>query len=154
MRKNLAEYLPSALNLVSGIGVLVISFLVDVRFQADTQAAKQAGIVTVALGMLLVVWSAFHLRGAILGEVQPTREDIVRSGPYASVRHPIYLGMTMALAGVAISLRSWLGLAAVFGLFLPSEVYRAKLEEQSLRKKHGIEWDSYVRETGFLIPFL
>jgi protein-S-isoprenylcysteine O-methyltransferase Ste14 len=154
MRNSVSEYLPSFLNLISGIGVLAVSFLVEIRFQASVQGAKKAGIVVVVLGMLLVVWSAFHLRGAFLGEVEPTRNDLVRSGPYKFIRHPVYLGMTIALTGAAISLRSWPGLLAVFGLFLPSEIYRAKLEEESLRKMHGAEWESYIRETGFLLPFL
>jgi protein-S-isoprenylcysteine O-methyltransferase Ste14 len=152
MWTEVAEYLPSALNMISGIGVLVISFLVDARFQLDSQVAKQGGIISVVIGMLLVVWSAFHLRGAFLGAVQPKGKALVRSGPYRFVRHPVYLGMTIALAGAAISLRSWLGLLAVFCLFLPSEIYRAKLEERSLRKRHGAEWDAYARETGFLLP--
>ncbi len=78
----------------------------------------------------------------------------MRSGPYRFVRHPVYLGMTVALAGVAISVRSWPGLIAVLGLFLPSEIYRAKLEEEALRKTHGAEWEAYADETGFLLPFL
>lgn len=154
MRNNVGKYLPSILNLISVTGVLVVSFLVELRFQTSVEVTKQVGIVVVALGMMLVVWSALHLRGAFLGEVEPTRKDIVRSGPYKFVRHPVYLGMTIALAGVAISLRSWLGLLAVFGAFLPSEIYRAKLEEESLRKRHGTEWEAYARETNFLFPFL
>lgn len=154
MRRSVGEYLPAVLNAVSGLGVLAISFLVELRFRVDVQLAKQSGIVIVAVGMLLVVWSAFHLRGAFLGEVEPTRPDLVRSGPYKFVRHPVYLGMTIALAGAAISLRSWPGLLAVFGAFLPSEIYRARLEEKSLRRKHGTEWEAYARETGFLLPLL
>ncbi len=154
MRNSVGEYLPSVLNLISGIGVLAISFLIELRFQASVQVAKQAGIVVVVLGMLVVIWSAFHLREAFLGEVEPTRKDLVRSGPYKFVRHPVYLGMTIALAGAAISLRSWLGLITVFCAFLPSEVYRAKLEEEALQKRYGAEWEAYARETGFLLPFL
>lgn len=154
MRNRFEEYLPAALNMISGIGASVISFQGNGRFEAATEVAKRAGMALVVIGMAIVAWSAFHLRGAFLGEVAPTREDIVRSGPYASVRHPVYLGMTIALAGAAISLSSWLGLLAVFGLFLPSEIYRAKREEQSLLGKHGTEWEEYVKGTGFILPFL
>jgi protein-S-isoprenylcysteine O-methyltransferase Ste14 len=154
MRKSAGEYLPSVLNLMAGIAVLAISFRVEIRIPASAQVAKQAGVVVVALGMGLVIWSAFHLRGAFLGEVAPTREDLVRSGPYRFIRHPVYLGMTVALAGVAVSLRSWPGLIAVLSLFLPSEIYRAKLEEEALRKRHGADWEAYADETGFLLPFL
>lgn len=154
MRQRFGEHLSPALNAIAGISVLLISFFVEQRIQVNTRVAKQVGIVVVSLGILLVVWSAFHLEEAFLGEVEPKREDIVRSGPYRFVRHPVYLGMTIALAGAAISLRSWLGLLAVFGIFLPSVIYRANLEENSLWRKHGSEWESYANETGFLFPLL
>lgn len=154
MCHKIREYLPPALNAIAGIGVLLISFVVELRFQVNTRLAKQIGIVVVMLGMLLVVWSVYHLREAFLGEVEPIREDIVQGGPYRFIRHPVYLGMTVALTGAAISLRSWLGLIVVFGVFLPSVIYRAKLEENSLRRKHGNKWETYAHETGFIVPFL
>ena len=73
----------------------------------------------------MVVWAAFHIRGAFLCEVKPRLDTLVQSGPYRYVRHPVYLGMTVALVGATIVMRSWPGLIAVFLLFLPSEIYRA-----------------------------
>jgi protein-S-isoprenylcysteine O-methyltransferase Ste14 len=154
MRHSASEYLPAVLNAIAGIGVLLISFLVELRFRLSAHLAKQIGIAIVALGMLIAVWAAYHLRGAFLGEVEPTGEELVQSGPYRFVRHPVYFGMTIALAGAAISLRSWIGLLGVFGAFMPSEIYRAKLEEKALRRKFGTEWEAYAGETGFLLPFL
>jgi protein-S-isoprenylcysteine O-methyltransferase Ste14 len=116
--------------------------------------AKPLGLSIVLAGMSLVVCAATHIREAFLGEVEPRLEGLVESGPYRFVRHPVYLGMTIALTDVPISLLSWPGLIGVFLLFLPSEVYRARLEEKALLLKFGEKWKGYASRTGFILPFI
>jgi protein-S-isoprenylcysteine O-methyltransferase Ste14 len=152
MSRNTNEYLPAILNGVSGVGIVLISFLVDWRFPMSTETAKPLGMFIVAAGMSLVVWAAVYIKRAFLGEVEPRLEILVQNGPYRLIRHPVYLGMTIALAGLTIALRSWLGLIGVFLLFLPSEVYRARLEEGALLHKFGGKWENYTARTGFILP--
>ena len=148
------KYLPAALNLIAAGIVMLVSFLTDIHFPISKETAKPLGVVIVIAGMALVVWAATHIKGAFLGEVEPRLEGLVQSGPYRFVRHPVYLGMTIALAGVPISLRSWPGLMCVFLLFLPSELYRAKLEDRALLQKFGETWKGYARRTGFILPLI
>jgi protein-S-isoprenylcysteine O-methyltransferase Ste14 len=152
--KDWRQYLPGLLNVMAGLAVILISLLVDARLPFTRQIATGAGLFIVYAGMALVVWSVFHIRGAILGEVEPVLDTLVQGGPYRFVRHPVYLGMTVALAGGTIVMRSWTGLLAVFLLFLPSEIYRARLEERALSRKFGYEWERYAARTGFLLPFV
>lgn len=154
MNRNTNEYLPAILNMVTGIGVFLISFLVEFRFPIPKGTAKFLGLFIVYAGIALVIWAAAYIKGAFLGEVEPRLDVLVRDGPYRFVRHPVYLGMTIALAGLTVALRSWLGLISVFLLFLPSEVNRAKLEEKALACKFGSEWDNYAAQRGFILPFL
>jgi len=154
MNRNTNEYLPAILNVVTGIGVTLISFLVEFRFPMHKGTAKLLGLFIVYAGIALVIWAAMHIKGAFMGEVEPKLDVLVRDGPYRFVRHPVYLGMTIALAGLTVALRSWLGLIGVFLLFLPSEVYRAKLEEKALACKFGSEWEIYAAQTGFILPFI
>ena len=114
--------------------------------------AKIIGIIVVYLGMALVVWATFHIRGAISGMVKPRLSELVITGPYRFIRHPVYVGTTVALIGVTLSLRSWIGFLAVLILFLPSEIHRAKLEEKALAGKFGTKWDEYHKRTGFFSP--
>jgi protein-S-isoprenylcysteine O-methyltransferase Ste14 len=146
------EYIPAIVNGFTGIGVILVSFLVDLRLPISGDTAKWTGIAIVYLGMALVVWAAVHVKAAIRGMVSPVLDRLVKSGPYKFVRHPVYLGTTIALVGVAISLRSWPGLLVLFFLFLPSEIHRARLEERALAEKFGEEWSDYTRRTGFFLP--
>ncbi len=146
------EFLPTTLYVMAGIGVLIISFLVDIRIPILPPVARLLGLAVVLTGMTLVVWSARHLEGAFHGEVEPRMDVLITSGPYRFVRHPVYLGMTIALIGLTIAFRSWLGLLGVFVFFLPSEIYRAKSEEKALTIKFGSEWEKYKSRTGFMMP--
>lgn len=149
----MSEYTPSILNGVTGVVVILISFFVDLRFPISREIAKPLGLVIVFLGMALVLWATWHIREAFLGEVEPRLEVLVQDGPYRLLRHPVYLGMTVALAGLTLTTRSWPGLVGVFLLFLPSEIYRARLEENALFRKFGEEWEEYADQTGFFLPF-
>lgn len=154
MNQNKNEFLPSILNVVTGIGVLLISFFVEIRVPISTEVAKCLGLFIVSVGIALVIWSAMYIKGAFLGEIEPKLDVLVQNGPYGFVRHPVYLGMTIAFTGIPIALRSWLGLIGVFLLFLPSEIYRAKLEEKALKSKFGSEWEDYTAQTGFFLPYV
>jgi len=154
MKHTKNEYLPAIVNGLAGIGVILISFLVEPRLPIPIGTSKMIGIALVYLGMALVVWAGFHIKGAIGGMVSPRLDYLVKDGPYRFIRHPVYLGTTIALVGVTVSLRSWPGLLCVFFLFLPTEIHRAKLEEKALARKFGEQWDNYIRKTGFFMPFL
>lgn len=154
MKRNMNKYLPGILNGITGIGVILISFLIEYRFSMSRGISRPLGFFMVAAGMLLAVWAAVHIKGAILGEVAPKLDVLVKTGPYRFVRHPVYLGMTISFVGVAVSLRSWSGMIIVFLLFLPTEIFRAKLEEKALLRLFGSEWENYGSQTGFILPFI
>ena len=147
------NYLPAILNGLAAVGVLLLSFLVNLRLPIPASRAKLLGMLTLYAGMALVIWAAVHIKGAMSGMVQPVHDRLVKEGPYRYVRHPVYLGMTIALVGATVALRSWLGFMGVFVLFLPSVLYRARKEERALAHKFGGAWEAYVRQTGFLLPW-
>jgi protein-S-isoprenylcysteine O-methyltransferase Ste14 len=148
------EYLPAILNFITGVGVVLISFLSRFHFSMPKGVAKILGLFIVYAGMALVIWAGVYLKEAFLGMVEPKLNVLVQKGPYRYVRHPVYLGMTIALVGVAIALRSLTGLIGVFLFFLPTEIYRAKLEEKALFHKFRDEWKNYAKRTGFILPFI
>ncbi|UCC49143.1 MAG: isoprenylcysteine carboxylmethyltransferase family protein [Gemmatimonadota bacterium] len=146
--------LPALLTVVSGLAAIAIGLLVKLPFPLRSDIAKPVGYTILGVGMLLIAWSVLHIREAFLGEVEPRTDRLAQGGPYRFARHPVYLGMTIALVAVGVSMRSWLAVLAVFLLFLPGVVYRARLEEKALAEKYGREWEDYAERTPFLLPFL
>jgi len=79
---------------------------------------------------------------------------LVRSGPYAHVRHPIYLGMLLFLLSLAVALGHWLQLIVGLPLFLIGTRIRTKSEDELLEAQFGLEFTDYARSTPALIPRL
>ena len=83
-----------------------------------------------------------------------TDHQLIRSGPYARVRHPIYLGMLLFLFGLAVALGHWLQLIVAVPLFLVGTSIRTRLEDRLLEGQFGKEFEEYARSTPALIPRL
>ncbi|HEY5535638.1 MAG TPA: isoprenylcysteine carboxylmethyltransferase family protein [Ignavibacteria bacterium] len=146
------EYFPAFLNLLAAVFVMLISFSGYFKFHIEWFNVKLTGIIVVYAGMGICIWSTIYLKGAITDMVLPRFDYLVKNGPYNYCRHPIYLGITIAFIGLALALRSWMGLISVLLVFLPREIHRAKLEEKMLSEKFGDEWLQYKNNTCFLIP--
>ncbi|MHA2621776.1 MAG: methyltransferase family protein [bacterium JZ-2024 1] len=146
------DYVPGLLNVITGLLVVWASLAVPPTIPLDRSLAKSLGIAIVALGMSLVVWSVVHIGPGVTVSVRPRSPRLVTTGPYAFVRHPIYLGFTIALLGTAIIGRSLPGILLLGFAFSPVEVWRAMLEERFLAEKFGTEWHRYRATTPFFIP--
>ncbi len=73
-------------------------------------------------------------------------------GPYRIVRHPYYLGDIILIMGLAIGLRSAWGVVGTLFLLIPSAIYVARLEDETLAEKFGEDWSSYADRTYFMFP--
>lgn len=110
-----------------------------------------AGIVLCVLGVGLAI-----LGRASLGEgwAVPTKasEELVTSGAYAYVRHPIYSGMLLAMLGSAIGQNVlWLLPLLVYG---PQFILSARREERLLLEQFPQRYPAYMKRTKMLLPFL
>jgi protein-S-isoprenylcysteine O-methyltransferase Ste14 len=83
-----------------------------------------------------------------------TRADhqLIRTGPFAIVRHPIYLALLLYLLSIAAALGHWHQLLIAAPLFLAGTIFRILDEEKLLREQFGEEHARYVREVPALIP--
>ena len=111
------------------------------------------GLVLFALGLGLAIWARLHI-GRNWGSPMTQRNDpeLVTSGPYELVRHPIYSGILAAGVGTAVAL-SWLWLTATLlaGVYF---LYSAIVEERYLTKEFPDDYPLYKRSTKMLVPFL
>ena len=149
-----AEHIVPILNAAAGIAVFLLSVFIKLPMPISGSLGKSLGTALAAAGVALVLWAFLYLRGRITGSIEPKLHSLVQEGPYRFVRHPVYLGWTVALIGVAVVLRSWAGLLSVALLYLPSAIWRAKLEEEALTRRFGRAWEDYRKHTGFLLPRL
>jgi protein-S-isoprenylcysteine O-methyltransferase Ste14 len=83
-----------------------------------------------------------------------TDHELIREGPYAHVRHPIYLGMLLFLLGLAVAVGHWVELVVAVPVFLAGTSIRTKLEERLLEEQFGQKFTEYARSTPALLPRL
>jgi len=79
---------------------------------------------------------------------------LVRDGPYAWVRHPIYSGMLGLFVGTGLSLTPVPVLLVAVGVYLLGTRLRTRSEERLLRRQFGEEYARYAREVPALMPRL
>ncbi len=78
--------------------------------------------------------------------------ELIRSGPYRYVRHPIYTGLLLALFGTALETGAWRGIIG-FVLIAAAFIYKYKTEERFLTRKFGDDYSRYKTEVPGLVPF-
>jgi protein-S-isoprenylcysteine O-methyltransferase Ste14 len=111
------------------------------------------GLLLFALGLGFAIWARVHIgRNWGTPMTQKVDPELVTSGPYHLVRHPIYTGILVAGAGTAVAL-SWLWLAAVIlaGVYF---VYSATVEERYMTEQFPDEYPVYKGATKMLLPFI
>jgi protein-S-isoprenylcysteine O-methyltransferase Ste14 len=112
------------------------------------------GVVLVALGLGFSVWARLHLGRFWSGAVTLKAEHaLIRTGPYALTRHPIYTGLLLALTGTAM-VRGTLAALAGFSLLVLGIVLKIRQEERLLREHFGADYRAYQAEVPAVIPRL
>ncbi|CAN0628472.1 Isoprenylcysteine carboxyl methyltransferase [Burkholderia multivorans] len=111
-----------------------------------------SGVAVLAAGLAFSVWARRHL-GTNWSVSVTLKENhaLIRTGPYALVRHPIYTGCLLALAGSALIGGEWRGAIGVLLVFA-SLAYKVRVEESWLTGYFGPAYTQYRREVAALIP--
>ncbi|MFP3488608.1 isoprenylcysteine carboxylmethyltransferase family protein, partial [Staphylococcus sp. SIMBA_130] len=80
--------------------------------------------------------------------------DLVSSGPYRLLRHPLYTGLLLTLVGLPIYIGTWGGGILSFLLLVPALLYRIRIEERMLFDSVGETYHEWGKERYRLIPFI
>ncbi len=105
-------------------------------------------------GLLFAVSARVHLGANWSGTVTiKQNHELIISGPYRSVRHPIYSGLLLAFIGSALARAEWRGVLAVVLVFW-ALWRKSRIEEQRMREQFGLAYDEYARRTPALFPFI
>jgi protein-S-isoprenylcysteine O-methyltransferase Ste14 len=130
------------------IAVLGEKFLPPTTWRFAVAAALTAA------GLLIAAWARRHLGTNWSGTVTIKEgHELVTTGPYALVRHPIYTGLILAFAGTGLAIGEWRAvLAVVFGVI--AFWRKLSLEERWMREQFGETYREYSRRVPALIPFI
>jgi protein-S-isoprenylcysteine O-methyltransferase Ste14 len=124
------------------------------RLLPQLDAFGWVGLCLTAAGCAFAVWARACL-GANWSATVTRKEghELVRRGPYAVVRHPIYAGFQLAILGTALAQGEVRSLLA-FALALVGWWTKARVEERFMVEEFGQAYISYRREVKQLIPFV
>jgi protein-S-isoprenylcysteine O-methyltransferase Ste14 len=141
---------------------LILSVIFWKPFPADlSPVARLACLVTGALlyfpGMALLLWARLALGkmyfvSTSFGAQLYTDHKLVTHGPFAVVRHPMYIGLILAASGSLFLYLTWTTLA--FAIFAPFVLLRARREEIALAAEFGEEWQEYCKRVPAFFPWL
>lgn len=111
------------------------------------------GAFLVVIGLAFAVWARVHL-GKNWGMPMSLKEnpELVTSGPYRLVRHPIYSGVLLAMLGSAIvGGVFWLLVVVLFGIYF---IYSGRQEEKIMTKEFPDQYPEYMKRSKMLIPWV
>jgi protein-S-isoprenylcysteine O-methyltransferase Ste14 len=124
------------------------------RYLPAPQVFVPIGLTIEVCGLLLAVWARRHLGRNWSGRITiKVDHELVRSGPYRSVRHPIYTALLAMYGGTALASGEW---HSLLGFALAAFAYwrKIRMEEANLAVAFGAAWGDYRRSTWSLVPGL
>ena len=157
VKRDTEEHMPQRLGLMAA---MIVAFLLPhvtmfrfVNFAPVSAVLSSIGVMATVAGMALLIWARQSL-GSNWSQIVSAKQghELVTSGPYRTVRHPMYTGGLIACIGSAVVV----GGGFVFFLILlgPIFLWRVGAEDRLLAQQFPDEFPNYARRTKALIPFV
>jgi protein-S-isoprenylcysteine O-methyltransferase Ste14 len=150
---SLTPYLPVLIGAaLLRVHVLPESWIKEPLWPQHTLALDAAGLAVTVVGTVFAIWSRLTL-GRNWSSVPQVKEqhELVVKGPYRIVRHPIYTGLILAVAGTGLALDKGIGLFMVVLIFA-SYGLKIRVEERLMMETFPEEYPEYRRRVKALIP--
>jgi protein-S-isoprenylcysteine O-methyltransferase Ste14 len=141
------------------IGIVLVILLLlrtrALRLRAVTNDPwlQGIGLAVFLLGLALAIWARVYIgRNWGMPMSQKVDPELVTTGPYSSIRHPIYSGLILAMIGTTIAVSLYgLGAVVLLGAYF---IYSAIVEERTMTRLFPGSYPEYKRSTKRLIPFI
>lgn len=123
------------------------------RVATNNELVLTIGFIMFLVGLALAVWARLYLgKNWGMPMTQKQEPELVTSGPYQYIRHPIYSGILLAALGSAFDVSIyWLLVFIIFAVYF---TYSAVVEEKLMIKQFPKVYPSYKNKTKMLIPFV
>jgi protein-S-isoprenylcysteine O-methyltransferase Ste14 len=116
---------------------------------------RWSGLLIAIAGIALLVWVQKHLSRNFTGTVQiRPGGNVVQTGPYKYVRHPMYWSFLLLGGGFFLLTASWFIGGGFIFIILIVMIVRTPIEEQALLRAYGAEYADYLKRTGKFFPKL
>ncbi len=135
----------------SSLGVLTHRLEI-LRATPPNPTLAAIGALLCALGVGYAIWARVHL-GKNWSPVPNVKEghELVTSGPYRLVRHPIYTGIIVATFGTGFVIPFWF---IVFFLMTATFIWRVRVEETLMTTQFPEQYPEYKKRTWALVPYI
>ena len=155
-RETLGQRLAYVLPLVGGFLLLSQHFAargwLATYVLPGSASVQWPGAALAAAGIAICFWARWHLGSNWSGTVTLKEgHELIRSGPYRTIRHPIYTGILLALLGTAVQIGQVRAFIAVL-LSLGSFYFKARREESFLAEEFGESFRTHTEHTGMFLP--
>lgn len=139
------------------IGTFLVAFVLQelAPFESIVVIGQLIGVILLAAGVFLRFWGILHLKTQFTRYVTVREGDeIVSTGPYRKLRHPLYTGLFLITLGMAVFFSSIIaavvgGIAMIWAL-----LQRMNYEEKLLIEKFGSDYEHWMKQRARLIPFI
>ena len=146
-RESRGSQLSYNLPLLAGAGLLATP-----AYGGGSAIRRSVGAAGVAAGLGFAVSARAHIGRNWSGTVTLKQgHELIRTGPYRLVRHPIYAGMSLALLSTALARGDRRGFAAL-ALFGVSFLRKMRVEERFMAERFPGEYPDYKAQTPALVP--
>jgi protein-S-isoprenylcysteine O-methyltransferase Ste14 len=122
------------------------------RFLPASSLVMMVGLIIELAGLSLAIWARQHLGRNWSGEITIKQDhQLIQTGPYQHLRHPIYTGLLTMYVGLTVATGEWLGL---IGLAVAVIAYwrKTRMEEATLGTAFGEKYETYRRDTWAIVP--
>jgi len=149
----LSHYLPLAIAIYLLAAPHVPIAPLSDRFVPLALWPVRLGAALTVAGIVFAIWARIQLAGNCSSDVTVKRDhELMVDGPYRWVRHPIYSGILVALAGTALAVGEWRGAVAVV-LAFAAFLRKLRIEEALMHLQFGEASARYADQVPALIPF-
>jgi protein-S-isoprenylcysteine O-methyltransferase Ste14 len=120
----------------------------------ESASIEWGAAAVVAVGIAICFWARWHLGANWSGTVTLKEgHELIRTGPYRTIRHPIYTGILLAMLGTALQIGQVRAFIAVLFAF-SSFYFKARREESFLTQEFGDRFAEHSKHTGMFLPRL
>ena len=147
---------PTRIGLLLETGAFAIAFVFHLPiFQPAGELRSVLGM-AIAVPAVMMAWQAvehlgkqFRLHAGLYDD-----HELVRSGPYAIVRHPIYSSLLMMLVATCLQMTRWPWALAAFVIFIAGTEIRVRSEDQLLASRFPEKFADYRSHVPAYLPFV